>query len=52
MLCHMVIDLSVLLCTRSGDGMAVMFLCTGILGSLFSYISYQRKEIQDLRQRL
>lgn len=22
------------------------------LGSLFSYISYQRKEIQDLRQRL
>jgi len=32
-----------------GSGMAVMFLCTGILGSLFSYVSYRRKEIQNLR---
>lgn len=32
-----------------GSGMAVMFLCTGILGSLFSYMSYRRKEIQNLR---
>lgn len=34
----------------AGSGMAVMFLCTGICGSIFSYLSYRRKEIQDLRQ--
>lgn len=33
----------------AGSGMAVMFLCTGILGSLFSVISYRQKEIQELR---
>ena len=33
----------------AGSGMAVMFLCTGILGSVFSYLSYHRKEIQELR---
>lgn len=33
----------------AGSGMAVMFLCTGILGSLFSYISYRQKCIQLLR---
>jgi len=32
----------------AGSGMAVMFLCTGILGSLFSFIFYRRKEIRDL----
>lgn len=32
-----------------GSGMAVMFLCTGLLGCLFSLISYRRKEIQELR---
>lgn len=32
----------------AGSGMAVMFLCTGILGSLFSFIFYQRKDIRDL----
>lgn len=32
----------------SGSGMAVMFLCTGILGSLFSVISYRKKEIRAL----
>lgn len=32
----------------SGSGMAVMFLCTGILGSLFSIISYRKKVIQEL----
>ena len=32
--------------TGSGSGMAVMFLCTGILGSLFSFISYHKKEIK------
>lgn len=31
-----------------GSGMAVMFLCTGILGSLFSFIFYQRKDIRRL----
>ena len=52
MLCHMIIDLSCLLCTRSGDraNMAVMFLCTGLMGCLFSLISYRRKEIQELRE--
>ncbi len=31
-----------------GSGMAVMFLCTGILGALFSFIFYQRKDIREL----
>ena len=29
----------------AGSGMAVMFLCTGILGSLFSFAFYQRDEV-------
>lgn len=41
--------LHVLVGSGSGSGMAVMFLCTGLLGSLFSYFSYKRKAIQDLR---
>lgn len=32
-----------------GSGMAVMFLCTGVLGSLFSYLFYRRKDIQMLK---
>ena len=32
----------------AGSGMAVMFLCTGLLGSLFSLFSYRQKEIQKL----
>lgn len=32
----------------TGSGMAVMFLCTGILGTLFSFIFYQRKDIRNL----
>lgn len=32
----------------AGSGMAVMFLCTGILGALFSLISYQQKDIRKL----
>ena len=32
----------------AGSGMAVMFLCTGLLGSLFSLVSYRQKEIQKL----
>lgn len=32
----------------AGSGMAVMFLCTGILGALFSFLFYQRKDIRDL----
>ena len=32
----------------AGSGMAVMFLCTGILGSLFSFAFYQRKDIRNL----
>lgn len=34
--------------TGAGSGMAVMFLCTGVLGALFSFISYQQKDIRDL----
>ena len=33
----------------AGSGMAVMFLCTGLLGSLFSLLSYRQKEIQMKR---
>lgn len=32
----------------AGSGMAVMFLCTGILGTLFSFIFYNRKDIRNL----
>ena len=34
--------------TGAGSGMAVMFLCTGVLGALFSFISYRQKDIRDL----
>lgn len=45
---------AVTLCIRmlvgkgAGSGMAVMFLCTGILGALFSFSFYQRKDIRNL----
>lgn len=35
----------------AGSGMAVMFLCTGILGALFSIISYQQKDIRGLENQ-
>lgn len=34
----------------AGSGMAVMFLCTGVCGGLFSYISYHRKEMKELKE--
>ena len=40
--------LHILVGQGAGSGMAVMFLCTGVLGSLFSFISYQQKEIREL----
>ena len=33
----------------AGSGMAVMFICTGILGSLFSLLSYNLKDIKSLK---
>lgn len=35
----------------AGSGMAVMFLCTGILGALFSLISYQQKDIRAIDEQ-
>lgn len=32
-----------------GTGMAVMFLCTGVLGTLVSILAYHKKEIQKLQ---
>ena len=32
----------------AGSGMAVMFLCTGVMGSLFILISYRKKELREL----
>lgn len=40
--------LHILVGTGNGSGMAVMFLCTGTLGCLFSFISYRQKDIQKL----
>lgn len=40
--------LHVLVGEGAGSGMAVMFLCTGVLGALFSLIFYRRKDIQNL----
>ncbi len=34
--------------TGAGSGMAAMFLCTGILGAMFSLISYCQKDIRTL----
>ncbi len=31
-----------------GSGMAVMFLCTGMLGAFFSFIFYHQKDIREL----
>lgn len=36
--------------TGNGAGMAVMFLCTGILGSSVSLLAYRKKEIQKLQE--
>lgn len=36
--------------TGTGNGMAVMFLCTGICGFLVSAFSYRNREIQKLNQ--
>ncbi|MDO4275059.1 MAG: MFS transporter [Eubacteriales bacterium] len=35
--------------TGAGSGMAVMFLCTGVTGAVFSVISYRNKSIRSLR---
>lgn len=43
--------LHILVGTGNGSGMAVMFLCTGILGCLFSFISYKQKEIRKLGEQ-
>lgn len=42
--------LQTLVGTGAGSGMAVMFLCTGVLGFLFSCLSYRNKEIQAMRE--
>lgn len=34
--------------TGAGSGMSVMFLCTGVLGALFSLLSYSQKDIRKL----
>lgn len=36
--------------SSSGSGMAVMFLCTGIIGFVFSLVSYFNKNIQGMRK--
>ncbi|MBO5449253.1 MAG: MFS transporter [Ruminococcus sp.] len=41
--------LSVIVGGGEGSGMAVMFLCTGISGSVISVLSYRSKEIQKLK---
>ena len=40
--------LKIIVGTGAGSGMAVMFLCTGILGALFSLFSYYQKDIREL----
>ncbi|MCH5344647.1 MAG: MFS transporter [Acetatifactor sp.] len=40
--------LHILVGNGAGSGMAVMFLCTGLLGCLFSFVFYRQKEIQNL----
>lgn len=38
--------------TGLGSGMAVMFLCTGSIGCVFSFAAYFSRDIQDLRRKL
>ncbi len=45
---HITLFLRMLVGEGAGSGMAVMFLCTGILGTLFSFIFYRRKDIRNL----
>ena len=33
----------------AGSGMALMFLCTGTLGSIFSFVLYHKKSIQEFK---
>lgn len=40
--------LQIIVGTGVGSGMAVMFLCTGVLGAIFSLVSYYQKDIQNL----
>ena len=40
--------LHILVGNGAGSGIAVMFLCTGILGCLFSFIFYRQKDIRNL----
>ncbi|BBF42802.1 macrolide-efflux protein [Lachnospiraceae bacterium KM106-2] len=42
--------LQVLVGKGSGSGMAIMFLCTGIMGSLVSILGYHNKSVQSLQQ--
>lgn len=42
--------LQTLVGTGTGSGMAVMFLCTGILGLSFSILSYYHKDIQAMKK--
>jgi hypothetical protein len=37
--------------TGNGSGMAVMFLCTGIIGSFFSFAISKRQEMDELRYK-
>lgn len=34
----------------AGSGMAVMFLCTGLLGSFFSILAFRKREIQEMKK--
>lgn len=36
--------------TGAGNGMACMFLCTGMLGFMISCVSYKNKDIQVLNE--
>lgn len=42
--------LHILVGNGSGSGMAVMFLCTGVLGSLSSYVFYRSRSVQTLNE--
>lgn len=41
--------LSIIVGSGRGSGMAVMFLCTGVCGTVVSVLSYKNKEIQKLK---
>lgn len=50
--CELSLILKKIVGTGAGSGMAVMFLCTGILGSILSCVAYRNKYVQSIKSHI